>query len=543
MWYVASRYRDKEHSETPYKNLETMLRNDKREHFSVFRLMINQVWHIVLIGRKPKEPLLSQCMIELNKGVITQIPTDVYQALEARRLEKEDDARPLPGTRPGESKWTENHYPDRIGPYGQSLPLRESDLEAAKPVKGHITSAPSAFPGLTPGTPVTIRTIPFLRAYLDLNQITGEDILQYRSDLAGTSEDLAMSVARMINRINEERTRLADRYFFTPSAMALHAAVNHEKTQWIQPSNHLIIEIQKPFSTDYGEDVKGIILHYDFPYVEIKRLVSQKKEPTLYNMLRSTYTGYETHWSLEIINMRARTIFDATYDIASEKWIYLGAHVCPYNKCVFPGDPKNPLEACVPCNECKKATAYWAQWLCTAQRIVRRDYATDPESIPTDYPIHTQTYEQPTTKIVGHGKNARRIKEVVTRKIDFKLVKFDVSVREALREKVETNNEEKRGNWLTLHGMEARIYKKVHFSGVFRRYAGEHWRHIIERCINEGSFIEGGREYRLEIMADGHHAVISSIVDFDKWVPMLAPELRKTQIIKKVVASKFEKEK
>src|SRR5262249_55903312 len=115
-------------------------------------------------------------------------------------------------------------------------------------------------------------------------------------------------------------------------------------------------------------------------------------------------------------------------------------------------------------------------------------------------------------------------------------ITFDVSLPEPKHTRAtEETSEEKRPNWLMTHSRDTWIYKRMRFAGIQRQYAGDHFKHLINRCnACGGSFVEDGREYVLSYKEDGTAVVTSAVVAFDKYVPMLRD---KTPVIRKAVAS------
>lgn len=411
-------------------------------------------------------------------------------------------------------------------------------------------------PNLPPGTPVKIQTIPFIKGYQSLSEARQQQHVQtalqanYPGAYVAEAIDSGVGVDTITNtiqRINRAKLKAADKYLFTPSAMAVHNAVfRRGQHDWIDQTRHVWIEVQEPFKTPYGDNVKAVYLYRSFPLEEIVYITPPKQYPTLYRGMIHTYAGQERQWSLGVIDMRCNDLYDFTFDLDASRWVYLASHQCPYGECSYPipADMEaGTLGVCTPCPRCQAACDYWASWLYAALCIIRRDYATSPTPDESPFPLAQQHYTETEYKRVGKGKNTRKIKQDVTHAIDYKLVTFDISTRPAPRQKSEheTPAGEKRDNWLTLHGREDLIYKRVVFEGIERRYT-QH-KHLLDKCVAAGgSFkeLDGDieREYRLETQSDGTVVVVSKLVTFPKYVPMLNPEKRKTQVIKKVVARK-----
>lgn len=239
-------------------------------------------------------------------------------------------------------------------------------------------------------------------------------------------------------------------------------------------------------------------------------------------------------YRIELIGSDLWMLDSETYDAETREWIYLSDHQC--DTCQR---DKN-REIVQACSDCKERTGYWASWLRTALLMINREYAVSPE--PAPFPVQVVTYEEEGTKKVGHGKNAREIKTTFKREVEYRIISFDVSTpapRRARPSQEERAEEEKRANWLIMYGKDALIYRRVHFEDIHRDYSGPHYKHIIERCSAlGGTFTEEGREYTLSHLPDGSAVVTSTILGFDKYVPML----REKKTIRKVIASAYEQQ-
>jgi hypothetical protein len=174
--------------------------------------------------------------------------------------------------------------------------------------------------------------------------------------------------------------------------------------------------------------------------------------------------------------------------------------------------------------------------------MIDREYAISPD--PQPWAPQTITYEEDVQQKVGKGKNAHIIRTTRKSEIEYRVISFDVSTPASRHERTPQEarpDEEKHANWLTIHGKEELIYKRVRFENIERHYS-QHPR-LLAKCEQMGgkfSEMDGDilREYLLEIHPDGKKTVVSRLVPFAKYIPMLR---EKAPTIKRVIASAYEK--
>lgn len=548
MYQVACTFTSKAASETPYHSLQEHLRNSDSDA-SVFRVLLNDIWSIAIVGTKVSPAMQRAIDKYLPLKDRIQLPTDALQQLLGRREMRTKEAKPI-RDKQGYS-FTETHEPTRVALDGSPLPLTPDDLiklgkepltdvqatrlfedmknqgrihevkntkEALSTFDAIVADTPNGKPSpITPGTKLNIHTIPFIKAYQDIQ--ASDTIRGYSNMSTGLSaHDLQEGTKHvsLINQVNGMLVKSASKYRFTLSAMNMHKAVfTSNNNTWIEPDNNTWIELDQAITTPYGENIRAIYLCYSYPQNTINRVMPVSVDKQLNSILHQIYSTHDGYYGLAIIDMRCKLVFDLTYDLASKEWIYLTSHICPYNACTYPTTADfevKGLGRCTPCEKCKAACLYWSSWLRTALLMIQGMYATSPN--PEQFQIEPLTYISEERVTVGKGKNKRKVTQTVTRHIDYRVVTYDVSVAKPLLPEHAIELEqtgEKRLNWLQVAEKSSIIWEKRKLPAYKRRYPTKR---------------DGTRQ-----------AGTVQVTTFYKWVPYLKPEIR---TIKKVVASKYE---
>lgn len=555
MRYIAAKFPNKQQSEKPYQALQETLRTSK-SNASVFRVMLDDIWHIVIMGDHIDTIMQNACDLLLPERQRVTLKEGDRIALENRRNVRTREAKPIAG-KPG-VRYAETHDPTRVTMDGYPVPLapgdhsspaatREKRLVAAKPFTSHIVSSPANSP-LTPGSKVKMQVIPFIKGYQDLRRMRETDevinTIEQTGYLSPTKDKNAMEAIRQVEQVNERVLKAAVKYRFTLSAIAMHQAVFMPgENTWLDPGTHTWIELDQAVNTPHGEEIKAVFVNQAYPKREIDQVIPPHQDQKANTRLHKTFVSHTPYWSLLVITARCETLFDFTYDSLSHRWIFLASHKCPYGECTYPVPANiNTGEAgvCLPCAKCKAACVYWSSWLRTALRMINGDYAILPEK-PT-FLVEPMEYTQEEMVRVGKGKNQRRIKQDVTRHIDYRVVKYEVSIARAASPEKEEAKGDHKPNWLTLHGKEDRIYEKRQIPARARQYTATHHNHLVQ-AVQAGLTASptNGEEYILTSRA-GEVIVIGKIKAHEKYIPLLKPETRKADTIRKVTASRYESE-
>lgn len=522
MWYIAAKYASMELAGNSYVRLQDILRGSNG-NFSVFRVSIDGIWHNVVIGDKPEKNLYELCVKELLQGELTPINPYTYEQLRKRRVDREKDAIPTKG-----GAYREVHTPFRLKD-GVEVPVDPSTIPGYSPID---TSKVKK---------ATLSVIPFLAVYERLSALETDVVLNFAlargikeiEELAETRQ-----VVQFINRLITKKLQLSDKYIFTPSALSLLEAVfSDEKEEQRDIDTHVWIELETAIATPYTEGrVKAFWLNRAMPTKEID-LVAKGNNHML-GVLLKTFGGHDKHLTLNVIGENGKDIYDLTYDMQTQTWVYLASHICPTHQCKYirVASPSTmDLGEAKPCDRCIQATKYFATWIAVARKIIARDYATSPYPDDT-FPQTTETYSEKVKRLVGKGKNKHFVQETVTREVKYHIIKFDATLSPHDKE---AHEKQHKANWLTTVDKSLWVWKKIHFSSIHRRYQGPRYTHLLE-LVREGKVVqEDGREYRLASTENGEEYVISTIVPFSKYVPFLLPENKKATTIKKVVAKDF----
>jgi hypothetical protein len=245
-------------------------------------------------------------------------------------------------------------------------------------------------------------------------------------------------------------------------------------------------------------------------------------------------------YRVQMIDEDMQFVATERYDTEVSQWVYMPE--CPTEQCIT-GERAGEKIVVQPCKDCTIRCQHWASWARTLLLIIDREYATSPE--PEPWTTHAVTWEEDGTQKVGKGKNAHIIRTTRKREIEYRIVSFDVSL--PTHHKAESTphqaraDEEKQANWLTLASKDQIIYKRMAFKDIEKHYT-QHPR-LLARCEQAGGkFTEMDndflREYHIEDRPDGTKAVVSKIVPYARYVPMLRE--KKQPVIRKVIASTYE---
>ncbi len=531
MYHIAGKFESREEARRVYTSLDNALKKLGFEaHTSNLALSNDYYVNFLYDGDESHIPptVMQTVRHLLGEGQICQLPDETIAVIQQRRAERR--AR---GTGPFES-----HDPTQISyrtPVLRDAQTHEEVARLAPSITGE-----SSYRGPAPGSPVypvQLKDLPqslraqAARAQADAirraKEKTKPFIVRYRSHV---DELAASSPFDFKVLLYQEVLKTLTPYLFTESAMRMHQAVwEKERRDLPIPDTSICIEFVSPIEMPYGV-VKALSIHNLRADEAVERL--RRKNPKMGLEHLPDRPGY--FYRVELIGNDLWVLDTETYNAQTREWVYLSDHQCDECK----RDRNN--EIVQPCSTCQERTAYWASWLRTALLMINREYAVSPE--PAPFPVQVVTYEEEGTKKVGHGKNAREIKTTFKREVEYRIISFDVSTPAPRRERPpqeERAEEEKRANWLTMYGKDALIYRRIRFEDIHRDYAGPHYKHIIERCSAlGGSFTEEGREYTLSHLPDGTAVVTSTILGFEKYVPML----REKKTIRKVVASAYEQQ-
>lgn len=495
MYHLAGKFQEKDHAGETYRALESAFRAyNFRAHLT--RLQLRDGFTYVSVIHPDESmvtPAVSEVITrELSRGEICQLPEEVLQTIIQRVKDRREQ-------RTGSSEF-ESHTPTRVD-YRVPV-LRESET-------GEIVQT---FPGqveITGEMPFRTRErwetsspmqtgIPFIIRYRNAQ----EHLIADKSP----TEQVKVAMSALIDR----KLRRSEKYQFDASALAMLRTVHDPNAQnWLALSNHVWIEFQHELATPYGANIRALWVHSMETDDALREMFPAGQNPQLHRLMMRRNALYQHFWSFNVITSHSEEMFDFTYDVAHEDYVYLYSHVCPYGNCSYPvPETLQTLGECQPCSQCQTALAYWASILHTSLRIIRREYALAPQE-PPPWTITPEVYTEQAQVKVGKGKNARVLKQAKTREIAYRLVKFEVSeLSEQIRAQEEQASQEKgkRANWL-----------KLAQAGAPESIIWEY------RTIDtsKGRTLDPARNPRWKVY---QHV---EITPFKRWVPLLAGE-RKT---------------
>lgn len=591
MYHIAGKFASKADSQAPYETIERAMRTHQfRAHLTRLQLPDGYYISVTHPDNRAVTPAIEELLKkELGQGQITRLPDDVLSAvIERSRQRRASGTSEFTSHTPtrvsyktpvlqdsetgeiiqsfpqatqitGETELTDAQARAQLAEQGISPDLYESirrvmekqgkesfiakdapeDIQATQRElidliskieigkgSGISFDTTAKFPGGLP-VPARISTIPFIIGYRDL-QARGVAQVPGKYDIEESARTDAVQIA--MNTIMDRKLRRADKYQFDQSAWAMLETVRDPAAQeWISLKNNLWIEFKQPVSSEHGKDIKALWLHAMDMQADIRDVAPPARDPRIFSAMSERNSLYRGYWSFNVIDMRAREIFDFTYDLAQGRFIYLYSHVCPYDQCEYiHPETLTTLGECSPCLQCQAALAHWASVLHTAIRIIRREYALAPqESAP--WAEQAESYEVDARVKVGKGKNSRLIKKTEKHTVDYRLVRFEVSelgypARQLADETIaqveqDAQKKGKRANWLKL-----------------AQEAGEPGAIIWEyRDIDtsRGRTLDPAHNPRWKSYK---HVEVKP---FKQWVPMLSRE-RKT--IKKVTARRYNQE-
>lgn len=98
-YYLASRFKDKKKAGDVYFVVQELIYQDVDCDLSAFRVMLNGLWHVVVLGEKPAENLYLQLEAQLTNGTLVTLDPETILWL-TRRREQATQIGP----------WVEGHY-------------------------------------------------------------------------------------------------------------------------------------------------------------------------------------------------------------------------------------------------------------------------------------------------------------------------------------------------------------------------------------------------------------------------------------------------
>jgi hypothetical protein len=98
-YYQAARFVGEKPAAKAYFEAQEIIFNDATSDLSAYRMMLNAVYHVAVLGEQPP-PDTDQTLTEiLSQGELAELSSEVLAALNTRRLEMKEHG-----------SWVEGHY-------------------------------------------------------------------------------------------------------------------------------------------------------------------------------------------------------------------------------------------------------------------------------------------------------------------------------------------------------------------------------------------------------------------------------------------------
>jgi hypothetical protein len=98
-YYMASRFRNELSAKLSYQQAQELIFRDRKADLSAYRIQLDQVNHVAVVGTQPHDRLQSRLQKILSHGEPTSLPDEVVNALHKRREQMKQ-----------QGEWVEGHY-------------------------------------------------------------------------------------------------------------------------------------------------------------------------------------------------------------------------------------------------------------------------------------------------------------------------------------------------------------------------------------------------------------------------------------------------
>jgi hypothetical protein len=521
MWYLAANYESSATAKSIWQSIYTNI-SDLNINLTPVNILLSGRPTVVCIA--DDAPGLSiqnllRGIMNTRGGSFVTLDQSVTQSLLARRHERMSHARGKQD-KPGFSY--EGHTLTPVS-YNSSEPMEIEEL------RRHMNAIQDTVNGMG---------LPFIEVY--------KLYLKYRLD--ATDKWRNDRFIEAFDSLTFARIDASAKYLFTDSGRAMHDAVSTGDYSLNNPVPHLWLEHDnpQPVPGQPGRFVKAFFLYAMYDETLIRLIpVSDLLKDRVRDTLKGKYTGA---YGILVLDDLTQSIINMLYDPHSKDFsVAPQDHICPYGKCQERTVTANSgyligEEATIidPCEGCIADMHMWLAWIHTACDQIQLKYAVRPEKTP--FPMVEQTYQEKKKVPRHHGKGPDKEK-VFTHSVPYTLVTYDVSIAADREKHAPAVAPAAPGeNWLTLHGKEDIIYQRHTIAEYKRTLQGSHYQNLIQQCLQGGTVRRDGVEYTVEFQGD-RPAVIATTKEHGKYVPMLRSDVRKKQIVKKVVATGYQEGK
>ncbi len=98
-YYQAARFRNESPARRAYFQAQDILFNTPDSDLSAYRFLLQQIWHVAVLGEPPPEDMAKKLETVFARGEPTSLPPDILKRLAERRQQ---------ATR--QAPWVERHY-------------------------------------------------------------------------------------------------------------------------------------------------------------------------------------------------------------------------------------------------------------------------------------------------------------------------------------------------------------------------------------------------------------------------------------------------
>ena len=98
-YYHAARFRNEAPARRAYFQAQEILFNTPDADLSAHRFLLQQIWHVAVLGEPPPEDLAKKLQTAFARGEPTELPPDILKVLTERQQQANRQA-----------PWVERHY-------------------------------------------------------------------------------------------------------------------------------------------------------------------------------------------------------------------------------------------------------------------------------------------------------------------------------------------------------------------------------------------------------------------------------------------------
>jgi hypothetical protein len=522
MWSKVTKYHDYDTARKAWGSVRAI----PHAHYTVTNVQYEGIQYLVIISdEKPTTEVLTQIAEVVKGGTSASLPVKILRSLMERRLQRATEAIATEGERVS----FENHTPTVINTEIDT----ESWLDGLDSVLDDMID--SAYLVMRRGLLEDYK--PFINAYKRLKEIEVE--------MAVMSSEPEEYIQKL-KAYHDMKTLLdkAPHYMFTESARAMNETVQDDKllleyaqgyTYWIEH------DIAQELPT--GTKVKAFYIidttAFNLPSVPATSLIACIDD-MLDSYMALEYYHTDNTWSLP----RSCNYDTCSYATIEELIEHDMLHLVQEEDRLFPARDSATDKMLVMCRRCRMELDYTIAFLRTALKQIHMDYATS--STPTDFAVQHMTYTEKRLTERRHGKGKPKEK-TFTVDVPYTYVSYDLGTSAQPRPQTAADSMPRAAmiNWHNLHSKDEIIYERRSIADTVRRYTLPYFKTLIERvqqhCSPGHTYIENEEEYTLLTQADGTPVVIGRVrFPTGKYIPMLRPEYRKKNVIKRLTAASFE---